>query len=247
VVEEVAHVVYATLESLLVALPESPPATGAAAGPPEPAAAPAGAPREASAGRSSEPVGFGLDAVAFGVGFGVASTSGALLGGGGGLELLLARAPLRPALWLTGASSTSFDTKGREVTLETSLSSFRAMPAIRVLAIGPLRWDLAAGAGVDLFHTIPRDASRPSVNLNPTQTLADPVLDAQILTRVRIAPGVRLLLGFDVAYDFGLHRYSDVDRMLAERTVLEPWAVRPSALVGLCIPIAGSAACGSSE
>jgi hypothetical protein len=188
-----------------------------------------------------------MDAEVFAAGFGIASSSGAVLGGGGGVELLLARAPLRPGLWLTGAFMTSFDAQGSQATLETSVSSFRALPSVRVLTVGPLRWDVGAGAGVDLFHTTPRNASRATVDLAPTQTLADPVLDAQILLRIRVAPSARIVVGSDVAYDIGLHRYSDVDRTLTRHTVLEPWAVRPSVFVGLCIPIAGTAGCGGSE
>jgi hypothetical protein len=248
VVEEVAHVVYATLESLLGAQEPPPPPPVA---PPEPPAArvasPPEAPREAPVRRPAESVGFGLDGAVFVTGFEIASNSGAVVGGGGGIELLLAHAPLRPGLWLTGTFLTSFDAQGQLATLETSMSSFRALPSIRVAAIGPLRWDVGAGAGVDFFHTIPRNPSRSTVDLGSTQTLADPVLDAQLLMRIRIASGVRLLLGFDLAYDIGLHRYSDVDRDKTARTVLEPWAWRPSALAGLCIPIAGFYACGGSE
>jgi hypothetical protein len=153
---------------------------------------------------------------------------------------------VQPSLWLAAAFNASFDTAGQDVTLETSIASFRAVPSVELLAFEPVAFDIGGGIGLDLFHTIPRDAARPSVSLRPGQTVADPVLEGQLLTRIRVAAGARILVALDVDYDFAAHRYTSIDRAGQTTTVLEPWSLRPVAMIGLCIPLAGASACASA-
>jgi hypothetical protein len=242
-VERVSLVVHATLESLL-APPEPEKAPSGSASVPA-APPPAGADREASRAPNAR---FGLDAAAFASCAAVAPSSGALFGGGVSLDLLLRRVVLRPSLWLGAAILESFDTQGQVLVLETNVSSFRAVPSVQLLELSALEVDFGAGVGLDLFHTIPRDAARATVQLFSTKTLGDPILEGLLVSRIRIARGARLLVGIALDYDFGEHRYTAIDRFgNPTAVVLEPWALRPSAMLGLCIPLAGASACASAE
>jgi hypothetical protein len=236
--ERVAHVIHATLESLLQPPAEARPTQGlpgsdqAAVNPP---AAPAGRPL------------LGFDAAAFAGCGAFASGSGPVFGGGAALDVALGRVPLRPSLWLSAMIHESFDATGTDLALETSVSSLRAVPSVRLVQASVLDLGLGAGAGVDLFHTIPRDARRPSVHLSAPTTEADPVLEVQLLSRVRVAANARLLLGLELDYDFHGHRYTAIDRSGNSNPVLQAWAIRPAAILGLCVPLGGATACASSE
>jgi hypothetical protein len=240
VVEQVAHVVHATLDSMLVeSLPEPPPPAPSA--PPAPAPPP---PREAHV--RSVPAGFGLDAAAFATTGAVVSGSGPVLGGGVALALLAGRLPMHPRLWLTAAFDASFDTVSDDMVLETSISSFRALPSVELLATSAVRIELAAGGGIDLFHTIPRDARRPLVELLGARTDVDPVLAAELIADLRVAWTARVFVGAGLDYDLGLHRYLDIQRM-GEVVVMQPWPLRPVGLLGLRIPLAGETAYEGAE
>jgi hypothetical protein len=242
VVERVAHVVHATLETLL-APPEQNKSPQPAQIPPPGAEQPVAAAAQGSPIRNA---GLGLDAAAFATCSAVASSSGALFGGGVSLDGLLRGAVLHPSLWLSAAIFESFDTQGAALTLETNVMSFRAVPTVQLLQLPAFELDLGAGVGVDLFHTIPRDAA-PRVTLGEPQTLGDPIVDGLLLSRIRVARGARLLVGLGVDYDFGEHRYISADGPNIKSEVLQPWPVRPSAMLGLCIPLVGTSECTSAE
>jgi hypothetical protein len=141
----------------------------------------------------------------------------------------------------------SFDATGPDLALETSVSSLRAVPSVELVRAPALDLGLGAGAGVDLFHTIPRDARRPSVHLSDPMTLADPILEVQLVSRIRVAANARLLLGLELDYDFHAHRYDAIDRAGNADTVLQAWAIRPAAILGFCVPLGGATACAGSE
>jgi len=248
VVEQVAHTVYATIASLLAATepgpePESsvPPAMNVAkdtAG---------GLPIDGLQAQPLPRARFGLDAAAFASLRAVASGVGPSTGGGAALGASALRLPMQPSVWLTASFDAPFDVPSRETTLETSVESFRAIPTAQLFTFGILRVDFGAGAGIDLFHTTPRDAPRSSVKLGPAMTLTDPVMTAQLVTRTNVARVACLLVGVGVDYDLVVHRYTSVDRFGNADSVLLPWRFRPSAIVGLWIPLAGTTVCSSSE
>jgi hypothetical protein len=66
----------------------------------------------------------------------------------------------------------------------------------------------------------------------------------QLLARLRLGPSARLLVGLDLDWDPGQHHYAVFDRFGNASAVLQPWSVRPGALIGICVPLAGAAACG---
>jgi hypothetical protein len=242
--EQVAHVVHATLESLLVG-------DGPAPQPP-PARQPPTASNEAPAdhvpatppGRRD---GFSLDAAVFATGRGVSSGSGAVPGVGAALHATAWRGFGRPSLWLSGSYNAPFDESSKDlVVVQTTVSSFRAVPSLQVVIRRWLDVDAGVGAGVDVFHTDPSDPG-PNVTLRPTKNLVDPILTAQIIARFRIAASARVFVGVDLDYDAGAHRYVTADASGTPTQVFQPWPLRPSAMVGLCVPLLGTLGCGGAE
>ena len=239
VVDAVGHVVEATLESALLE-PSSPPV----APPPFVAPPPADTRGDARAGPAVRHGGLTLDAAAFADGAEVAARSGVALGGGGAFIVSAGPIPWRPSLWIGASFQTPFDIPGPGVTLETSVSSFRFLPSVELLRLRPLQLDFGAGGGADVFHDTPRDPRGPFPSTPQTQTHVTPVVAGQLLARLRLGPSARLLVGLDLDWDPGQHHYAVFDRFGNASAVLQPWSVRPGALIGICVPLAGAAACG---
>ncbi len=239
VVDTVGHVVQATLESaLLEPSPHAVPPAPLAPPPPVDVRGPA-PPRPAV-----RPSGLALDAAAFADGATVARGSGVELGGGGALVVSAGPIPWRPSLWLSASFQTPFDVRGPGVTLETSVSSFRGIPSVELLRFRPLQLDFGAGGGADLFHDTPRNPRGPFPANTQSQMHVTPVVAGQLLARLRLGPSARLLVGFDLDWDPGHHHYTVLDQSGNASAVLQPSTVRPGALVGICVPLAGASACG---
>jgi len=239
VVDAVGHVVQATLESALLE-PSSRPVLPPPLAAPPPADNLGIAPPKPAVRRG----GLTLDAAAFADGAEVATRSGAALGGGGALIVSAGPIPWRPSLWISASFQTPFDIPGPGVTLETTVSSFRAIPSVELLRLRPVQLDFGAGGGADLFHDTPRNPRGPFPAAAQPQTHVTPVMAGQLLARLRLGPSARLLVGLDLDWDPGQHHYSVLDRFGNASAVLQPWTVRPGALVGICVPLAGASACG---
>jgi len=253
VVEQVAHAVHATLESLLSI------GTDAAA-PPEANAVPtvqppAMAPPTVPAADASPPrplrrrSGFSMDAAAFASGRGMASNVGAVVGGGGAVNFAAWPGPWRPRLWIGGSYNAAFSTQDATdgVALATAVTSIRAIPSIELLERSVLQIDVGVGGGVDVFHAVPGSAglnlAGQAVTPESTTTRSDPVLTGQLVARIRVVSSARLLVGVGVDYDMDRRRYTVQYSGGSSTAVLEPWLVRPSAMIGLCVPLVGTVAC----
>jgi hypothetical protein len=238
--EQVAHVVHATLESLL-ATEDAPPVPSPAAS----AASTASAAANPGADRSSAPIpagGPGLAASAFASLRGVASGTGPVLGGGASLGLSVWRGVFRPTFWLSGSYNAPFGEQTTDVAVETTVTSFRGGASVGLVALRGFGLDVGLGAGADLFHTVPGNPS-PNVTLGPTMDLVDPVVASRAEVSIGVAAVARLVLGVDVDYDLASHRY--VTALAGgPSSVFEPWPVRPSVRFGLCVPLVGGAGCG---
>jgi hypothetical protein len=237
VIEDVAYAVRATVESLLAELaPQARPPDGTAQ---EGAATPTPA-------RNLHPARFGLDVAGFASVLGVASSVPAF-GGGAALDFAFwGRQPGRPGLYMAASLRAPFDTSTNEVTLETMAYSLRAVPEVELARAGPLHVAAGGGVGVDIFHAQPHPADASSATLSSPTTLVDPVLEAQVLLRVAIR-GASLLFGFDLDYDLNPDRFNEINRNGDSSSVLKEWTVRPAAMLGLCLPVAGVSACRETE
>jgi hypothetical protein len=238
VVDAVGHVVQATLESAL--LEPSPRPV-----PPPPPAMPSPTEiRDIPPSRLTVRHGsLTLDAAAFADGAAVATRSGVDLGGGGAFIVSAGPIPWRPSLWVSASFQTPFDIPGPGVTLETTVTSFRAIPSVELLRLRLLQLDLGAGGGADLYHDTPRNPRGPFPGSPQSQTHVTPVVAGQLLARLRLGPSARLLVGLDLDWDPGHHHYSVLDRFGDPSAVLQPSSLRPGALVGICVPLAGASAC----
>ena len=223
VAEDVAYAVRATLESLLE---PPPPAPVPPAAPPPPYVPP---PR------------FGLDVAAFGSVRGFADGL-PLFGGAVVADLALwGRGRFRPVLWAVVAFDASVTRTTPEVSLETTLYSLRAVPAVELLQAGPLRLAAGAGFGVDFLRADPSQADITPIAIRPATTYADPIVEAQVMLRARLADRVGLSLAVAADYDLGPHYFSEFDQSGVQGDVLVPWRVRPAVYLGVCFRAAGGA------
>jgi hypothetical protein len=237
--EQVGHVIHSTLESLLAGDVPPPP-------PRPPAPAPAAGSADQVAGQRRES--FGLDATAFASGRGVASSTGPSLGGGASVGVTAGSGLWKPSVSLGGAYYAPFGVSANDVSLQTTISSFRAVGSVRVPHTKVVGVDAGLGAGVDLFHTVPGNPGPSVVSLGSTQDLVDPVVTARIVVGIRLSAGARITAGVDVDFDAASHRYvTEAVATDVHASVLQPWPIRPSATLGLCIPLIGSIGCAGSE
>jgi hypothetical protein len=237
--EQIAHVVHATLESLLAT-------EDAAAGPP-PAPAPAAVPiepvdREPPAAASER--GPGIAATVFASGRGVATGAGPVLGAGAAVSATAWRGRGRPLVWLSGSYNAPFGEQTADVTVQTTVTSLRAGGSFAVVAAPAFGVDAGVGAGADVFHTVPSPPGvpAPTLTLGPTMDIVDPVVSARVSAGVRVAAGARLVVAVDLDYDLSQHRYVTAQAS-THASVFEPWAARPSLLLGLCVPLVGGLGC----
>jgi hypothetical protein len=248
VAEEVAYVVRSTLESLL-----QEPVASAAPPPAVIVAPPVARPVDALpvVPISPPPAGkmpgrFGFDAAAFATAQGFASSTAAF-GGGLGMDLAFWGARLfRPTVWIGASLNAPFESVGTEATLETTLYSVRAIPGVELLQFGYFHVAAGAGFGVDFLRTVPGPGSASStVTLSSPSTQADPVLEAQLLIHAPLGRIAGIVLGVNLDYDAAPHDYLQTGPSGAS-PVLAPWRVRPSAILGLCLPLVGESACAGS-
>jgi hypothetical protein len=121
------------------------------------------------------------------------------------------------------------------------------MPKVPVLHLNTLEVDVSVGGGLDVFSVdhVLVDQSQPmgiqSTTRSGASTAVTPVGTAQMTVGLRPTESLAVFVGVGVDYDFAPPRYT------YDRTVFEPWLVRPAVLVGLCIPLAGASACTRPE
>jgi hypothetical protein len=244
VAEEVAYVVRATLDSLLNAPAPPPPPANLMAPPP--------GTLDATARENARPTGattrahFGFDMSAFAAAQAVASSVPAF-GAGLGVDLAPWGAhPPGPTLWLGASGNAPFESATTEATLETTLYSVRAIPAVELAEFGRFHLAAGVGLGVDLLHTVPGQGSTATANLSAPSLKVDPIVEAQLLLRAPLAHHVGLLVGVSADYDADLHQYIEMDGSGASNTVFAPSRIRPAAIVGLCLSLAGDPACAGA-
>jgi hypothetical protein len=121
------------------------------------------------------------------------------------------------------------------------------VPGVELLRAGPLRFGAGVGYGVDLFRVNPSQADISPIAIRAPTTYADPVVEAQVLARVRLLQSVGLLLALTLDYDAAPHNYLDYNQSGVQGDVLVPWRVRPAAYLGVCFRLTGASGCAGSE
>jgi hypothetical protein len=251
--EQIAHVIHATLESLLTIEAEPLPQTTPAPTPPPPPTptptpTPPPAPSLAPALSPDHPPpptpggGPGLAAMLFATGSGVTTSSGAVLGGGGEARLSLGRGFVHPSFWLQGSTGASFAERTADVTVQTNVTSLRAGADVSLVSTHLFGVEAGVGAGADVFHAVPMDAGS-GFALEPTMDLVDPMFTARALASLRLVAGVRVVAGVDLDVDLDAHRYVTLLDSGAWDSVYRPWSARPTVLLGVCVPLLGGEGC----
>ena len=250
VAEEVAQVVGAALESILATQPDDaaiPAASDAPIAPPQAPAPPEANPPPPPA-RVTPSAGIGLDALAFVGERAMSALSGPVLGAGAAIVVSAQRAPLHPSLMVSGAYDARFDVQRAQVTFDVGSSSLRLIPGVELVDIDALKVDVGVGGGIDLFEVSPL-VVRESLAVFDTPTrVVDPVVDAQLLMRLRLASQVRMIFGFNLDYDCALHTTTAPDdHPGAPRSTFEPWRLRPAIEFGLCVPLTSAGGCAKAR
>jgi hypothetical protein len=215
---------------------------GVANSPPPPATAPEPPPAAPPPGRG---LAFGLGAYAFVSERSVADRDFALAGGGGAIELGVGRGTGRPSLWISIDSNATFEEHSSRLTIETGITSLRAVPTVVLLDHQPFVLEAGIGGGIDVLRSTPRDMHTLGGPPAPTETAASGVLTGQVTLRATVSSGAGLVLAAGVDYDPSPYRYVEPARPGTPNTILQLWSIRPSAILGLCVPLAGEGACSS--
>jgi hypothetical protein len=252
IVDEVAEVVRAALESVEAAGPET---TGESApddvhpdGPDLVPSEPAESPPASPPAPHERPHGFGLDLIAFGSERAMSARASPVLGAGAALEASFGRSPWRPSVWLSAAYGSRFDAQGGPVTFDAGASSLRLLPGIGLVDLEAMQLDLDVGGGVDLFSVSPLIVRGTQATVGPTTHSVDPIAAAQLLMRLRLVSQLRLTFGFDVDYDLAPHDPPPpTGRGMEPHSDFVPWTFRPAIAIGLCVPLSSGGACTNSR
>ena len=255
--EEVAHVVQAAVDPMLLAErdraaaapPAPPPPPPPAPAPAEPIAEPAPAPpppapasdaapardRMAASSEGRAPLALDLSTMAGAGSF--ASGAGAVARAGGGAALVWRRG-VRPSIGLAAQYVFPFETGSDVALAHVGVASFRGVVGLEVYGSSTFALDLGAGGGVDLLQVEPRSNALPADRLGPPTSRVDPIATATITGHLAIGAGTALSLM--IAGDVDLaSRHWVVDGAGLPTDAFAPSRVRPLAMIGFTFTAVG--------
>jgi hypothetical protein len=237
VVEEVAHIVHASVEEIAEA-------EHARAIEPPPAPAPA-AETTVERGAPSPPT-WGLDGGAFFAGRSFGRDASVVIGGGGMVGASLGRGAWRPALWLTGTYHVPFDVQGPLVSVHMKALALRIAPTLKIA--GGDGWMLEAGpeAGIDALWTTPRSTELPGGRLAASDTAVSPVIGALVAAHVALGARADLVVAAVGDVDLAPRRYVVREGPDSE-AVFAPIRFRPAIMAGFTFTMAGASAYPARE
>jgi hypothetical protein len=223
--EEIAHIVEATVESLLVG--------GRIGVVTDEVVRPAAKTEAPPPPRERPPAGVGLDlGVAYAAqawrGNAVPLHSAALTLGVEGRT-----GSWRPGAWVSGEYRFPTTVENSMVTARLDQGAFRALASLSWAA--SRRWLLGAGAGpgLDLVHIAPDKNQGSSVKAASARFAAVPMLRALALVRYALSSRTGVFAGIAADYDLFDTRYILLDAKGSPVSVFEPWRVRPTAMIGV--------------
>lgn len=256
--EELAHVVQAAVDPMLLAERDraaaAPPPPPPPPPPPEPVAAPAPAPapmadapppRDAaqpSPESSRSPLALDLSTMA-GAGS-YASGAGAVARAGGGAALVWRRG-VRPSIGVAAHYVFPFEAGTEVVAARVGVAALRGAAAIEVYGSSSFALDVAAGGGLDLLRVEPRSSVLPLDRLGPSTNRVDPIATAAVTGHLAIAPGTAISLM--VAADVDLTSRRWVIEGAQREEAFAPSRVRPMAMLGFTFTALGDGRFASRE
>jgi hypothetical protein len=223
--EEIAHIVEATVDALLV---------GGRIGvvtdeplPPREKAEPPAAARERGPSGIALDLGIAYEAQAWqpagqplhsaAVVVGVAARSGTW----------------RPSAWISGEYRFPAIISNDLVSARLDQGAFRAVAALDWAASRKWVFGAGAGGGFDLVRIAPDVNQGPLVDPTPARYAVVPMLRLALLARYAFTARSEIFAGFAADYDLLGTRYILRDAMGADVPVFEPWRLRPTALIGV--------------
>ena len=252
--EEIAHVVQAAIEPMVLAErdrasgpvpapppPPPPPPPETKPPPPEPTPAPTliaePTPRDAVTPPPGARSPLALDIATVAGAGGVAPGAGVVARAGGGATLVYRRS-VRPSIGLSAHYVFPFESRlgGR-----ARARRRRVVPrdgGLEVFGSPLFAVDVGAGGGVDLFSVEPRSNALPSDRLGMSTTRADPVATAAITGHLAIGAGTALSLLLAADVDFASPHWVVVsDGGVSD--AFAPSRVRPLAMLGFTFTAVG--------
>jgi hypothetical protein len=238
--EEVAHVVQAAVESMLAAAPPA-----ASAAPPAPSSSPPpeaiSPPGASEAPRDAAPashVTWSLDLATFASGMSMARDADVVFGAGGGARADLGRGAWRPALWLLGAYHVPFGANGTRVDLRASVWSVRLLPAVTLFESKRFLLELAGGPGLDIFALSSSNRPPPNTRVDANRTDVSLVASSMLAAHVGMGRGSELLVAGVLDWDLSPREYVMVGE--SHDTLLRLLRFRAGVSVGFTFDVAGS-------
>lgn len=122
------------------------------------------------------------------------------------------------------------------VGLRTQAFSLRALATIEHDANARLALRFGLGGGADIARIEPQLAESAAARTTAKRTLALAVARALACVDWRMSPWVSLWVAVAADLDLDKSQYVLIDDDGRERTVSEPWRVRPSLLIGAALP-----------
>jgi hypothetical protein len=139
----------------------------------------------------------------------------------------------RPGVWLSGEYRFPTTVDNSIVSARLDQGAFRAMGSLTWAA--SRRWSLEAGVGggFDLVRIAPDVNQGPSVDPRPPRFAAVPMLRALLLGRYAFTARSEVFAGVAADYDLVGTRYVLNDASNSPVPVFTPWDLRPMALIGV--------------
>ncbi len=268
--EEVAHVVQAAVDPMLLAerdraaappppppppapspAPASPPPPAQPIAEPAPAPSPAAPASDGSPGRDRvagspegrAPLALDLSTMAGAGSF--ASGAGAVARAGGGAALVW-RHGVRPSVGIAAHYVFPFETGSDVALAHVGVASFRGAFGLELYGSSTFAIDAGAGGGVDLLQVEPRSNALPADRLGAPTGRVDPIATASITGHLAIGAGTALSLMLASDVDLA-SRHWVVAGGSAPVDAFAPSRVRPLAMIGFTFTAAGDPRFSSRE
>jgi hypothetical protein len=140
----------------------------------------------------------------------------------------------RPGVWLSGEYRFPTTVENPKVSARLDQGAFRAAATLTWAA--SRKWSLGAGVGggFDLQRIAPDVNQGPLVDARPPRTTVVPMLRALALARYAFSARSTVFAGIAADYDLAGTRYLLHDPSSGtDEAVFEPWRLRPTALIGV--------------
>jgi hypothetical protein len=140
---------------------------------------------------------------------------------------------LRPGAWISGEYRFPTTIEGPLVSARLDQGAFRAVATLDWAAAKRWLLGLGIGGGIDLVRVSPSANAGANVDPAPAYFATLPMLRAMGVGRYAFTPRTELFAGIAVDYDLLGTRYLLHQDSRADTPVFQPWRVRPMALIGV--------------